>query len=503
MKPANVFLFFFLLLSVSCRSDYSRKQQEIRQLMACCTDTDTLADLPRALYLTDYMEANGKPADRQRAWRMLAKVYRQHRKPAFEMRALRIALASVDTCHAYDTLEMAKCYYDMSTCLHNCSRFHEALTMSLRACQLAEAVHDTIQSHIWMGQRAWTYSELRETSLLLQASDSAYRYLWAHGMRTEAVDARLPYVSHQIGICPTDSAMRWLEEYRRLTHRNLTSPHSRDAIFFWRLQGNCWKHRGQTDSAAAYYRRMLQPGSPNNEAMVVGYSCLARLYEKAGNDDTANVYYTKARESHEEGKSFNFADSMEEEMDGYHRKREYMEKERRARHTSHMLIASLTAIGFLAVFGIYRYAFLRRRYNEVLMLNSEHAEMLELLKQKSLPQLVTTTIARRFHELSSQEAHPTSAEWQALYTQTSTLYPHLFPTLVRNYGLQFPGQTLSGQEQRAVCLIAIRCTPLQMSILMVCSKSNVSNLRRRLYHKLTGKEGTGADLDRLIAELCS
>ncbi len=48
MKPANVFLFFFLLLSVSCRSDYSRKQQEIRQLMACCTDTDTLADLPRA-----------------------------------------------------------------------------------------------------------------------------------------------------------------------------------------------------------------------------------------------------------------------------------------------------------------------------------------------------------------------------------------------------------------------------------------------------------------------
>ena len=64
MKPANVFLFFFLLLSVSCRSDYSRKQQEIRQLMACCTDTDTLADLPRALYLTDYMEANGNTADR-------------------------------------------------------------------------------------------------------------------------------------------------------------------------------------------------------------------------------------------------------------------------------------------------------------------------------------------------------------------------------------------------------------------------------------------------------
>ena len=62
---------------------------------------------------------------------------------------------------------------------------------------------------------------------------------------------------------------------------------------------------------------------------------------------------------------------------------------------------------------------------------------------------------------------------------------------------------LSEQEQRVVCLIAIRCSPLQMSVLMVCGKSNISNLRRRLYRKLTGKEGSGADLDRLVIKLCS
>lgn len=503
MKPTSLFLFFFLLLSVSCHSDYNRKQAEIRQLMACCTDTDTLADLPRALYLTDYMEAHGSPTERQRAWRMLAKVYRQHRRPAFEMRALQTAIACVDTCHAYDTLEMAKCYYDMSTCLHNCSRYLEALMMSARACRLIEAAHDTLQSHIWMGQRAWTYVEMGRTSSCLQTSDSAYRYLWAHGMRAEAVDARLPYISYHITRCASDTVLRWLDEYRRLTHSNLKNPRSREAIFYWRLQGNCWRRMGQTDSAAAYYRRMLQPNSPNNEAMAVGYYSLARLHEEVGNADSAQIYYAKSQQCHKEGTSRNFDDAMAEAKDEYQRERAYLEKEQRARSIRQTLIASLTVLVFLTVFGISRYVLLRRRYREALVLNSEHAEMLELLKQKSLPQLVTTTIARRFHELSSQEAHPTSAEWQALYTQTSTLYPHLFPTLARNYGLQFPGQTLSGQEQRAVCLIAIRCTPLQMSILMVCSKSNVSNLRRRLYHKLTGKEGTGADLDRLIAELCS
>ena len=105
--------------------------------------------------------------------------------------------------------------------------------------------------------------------------------------------------------------------------------------------------------------------------------------------------------------------------------------------------------------------------------------------------------------MSSQDAHPSASEWQALYSQIATLYPTFFPTLTSSYGEQQPEQTLSEQEQRVVCLIAIRCSPLQMSVLMVCGKSNISNLRRRLYRKLTGKEGSGADLDRLVIKLCS
>ena len=61
---------------------------------------------------------------------------------------------------------------------------------------------------------------------------------------------------------------------------------------------------------------------------------------------------------------------------------------------------------------------------------------------------------------------------------------------------------LSEQECRAISLIVIRCSPLQMSVLLVCTKSNVSNLRRRLYSKLTGKDGSGTDLDRYITKMC-
>ena len=86
--------------------------------------------------------------------------------------------------------------------------------------------------------------------------------------------------------------------------------------------------------------------------------------------------------------------------------------------------------------------------------------------------------------------------------QTVDLHPRLFPSLTQQYAEHQPGQTMSEQECRVISLLAIRCSPLQMSVLMVCTKSNISNLRRRLYQKLTGLDGSGSDLDKYIAEMC-
>ena len=92
-------------------------------------------------------------------------------------------------------------------------------------------------------------------------------------------------------------------------------------------------------------------------------------------------------------------------------------------------------------------------------------------------------------------------DWQALRDEIDRQHPQLFATLQQQYAEHQPDQTLTEQERHVIGLIVIRCSPLQMSVLLVCTKSNVSNLRRRLYHKLTGKEGSGADLDRYVAQL--
>ena len=56
--------------------------------------------------------------------------------------------------------------------------------------------------------------------------------------------------------------------------------------------------------------------------------------------------------------------------------------------------------------------------------------------------------------------------------------------------------------RHVIGLIVIKCSPLQMSILLITSKPNVSNIRRRLFNILTGKDGSSTDLDQYVAELC-
>ena len=63
-----------------------------------------------------------------------------------------------------------------------------------------------------------------------------------------------------------------------------------------------------------------------------------------------------------------------------------------------------------------------------------------------------------------------------------------------------------GMEEKdvrhVIGLIVIKCSPLQMSVLLITSKPNVSNIRRRLFNKLTGKDGSSTDLDQYVAGLC-
>lgn len=492
-----------LFLLPSCQSERNKKDAEVRQIIALCERYDTVPDLIRAGRLAEYMEANGGETERQRAWRMMARVYRRSHQPAFELQAIRMAIGCVDARRPYDTLQMAECYYDWSSTLHEAGHFEESLKRLAQARKLAETAHDTVTSYVWLGKSTWTFWEMRDSVKLRQSSEQAYRYLWNKGERAKAVEARLPYFFFQISKSPSDSLYRWLHEYARYSDSDLKSPRSREAVFYWRMMGGYHAFRGDIDSAACYYRKMLQEYSPYNEAKAVGYRCLYNLYRDAGIKDSAEIYSIKCADAFENGRQQYQSNEKADLAHEYAQKHQFVESEKKnARRQQMLMTFVLLAVAALA-FALLRYLFLRRRYNGIREQNREYAQIIESFNNKSAPQLFDTDIARRFHELSSQDAHPSAEEWAELQRRIGEMYPDFFATLSAQYAAQLPGQTMTEQERRIVSLIAIKCSPLQMSVLLVCGKSNISNLRRRLFKKLTGQDGTGSNLDKLIGELCS
>ena len=170
-----------------------------------------------------------------------------------------------------------------------------------------------------------------------------------------------------------------------------------------------------------------------------------------------------------------------------------MEKDEAADRKGVMILLASIVVLVLVLFLLYRQRMMRRQHRELLQQNGEYAALLASLQTKDT--ILESPIVKHFHELSTHDAHPSDEEWQQLYQLIDQQHPRLFSSLQKDY-------TLTEPEQHAVCLIVAKCTPSQMSVLLVYSKGNVSNLRRRLYRKLTGKDGSGTDLDELVNGLC-
>ena len=85
-------------------------------------------------------------------------------------------------------------------------------------------------------------------------------------------------------------------------------------------------------------------------------------------------------------------------------------------------------------------------------------------------------------------------EWKELEQQLKVVYPRFSSSL---YGLY----NLSPTEYQMCLLLKIRTAPAEIATVLNKDKSTISSMRRRLYKKVFGKEGSGKDWDELILSL--
>ena len=504
MRHTVIILCLLMAILTSCQTAHERQVLLMADLLAATDNYDTMPNDSDARAVLYYMERHGSPRELQQAWRMMAKMYRRHGALMYEGFAYEMAADCVDSLSAdFDPRALAEICYEWS--INQQFSFDDELAKQTarRGMELAQQAGDTLLYYRCMGREADVALTVNRDECFVPAACQAFSQLWQRGRRDWAVDAFVPYMSYLLNddrrdADVPDSMAQWMQRYERFTREDLEHVGSYAALQYWMLRGDYYLRLGDFDSAHYYYMKLDHPW---NYVHLQGYERLINLYNKFPDRDPGYDLRSKFNSKYVEGYMDVKKDRFLENEDEYRQRNVLINHELRLQHQRTMLIVGLLLLIGLVGFAVYRYRKLRREHCETLEQNREYAEMLHSLKQHVRPGILDTPIARRFHDLSAQDCHPTAADWQALRNEIDRQHPQLFTTLQQQYAEHQPGQTLSEQERRVVALVVIKCSPLQMSVLLVCTKSNVSNLRRRLYRKLTGRDGSGADLDKYVAGL--
>ena len=100
-----------------------------------------------------------------------------------------------------------------------------------------------------------------------------------------------------------------------------------------------------------------------------------------------------------------------------------------------------------------------------------------------------------FHRAEKEELKVKEVDWEALRTAIDIAYPQFTDRL---YELC---SKLSQRELYICYLIKLSLSCMSMTRILVCTPSAITQTRKRLYKKISGREGTGEDLDKIVIDL--
>lgn len=158
---------------------------------------------------------------------------------------------------------------------------------------------------------------------------------------------------------------------------------------------------------------------------------------------------------------------------------------------------------------------LRQRLSEALrheqdMVNAKNEELKALSAKLSTYHVAATSESKRlYRELHDAEAWTTiqkailkpdvklsQANWEALDSLFAKVYPN-FPTILMS------AYHLSLYEYRVCELIRMGVSPSDIARLLNYEKSNITNMRKRMFLKVTGKGGKAQDFDEFLFSIPS
>ena len=269
----------------------------------------------------------------------------------------------------------------------------------------------------------------------------------------------------------------------------------------------CW-HYGQNhvDSAIYYFQKTLGRYKWQGEVEVL--RVLAQLEEQRGNVKAALDYHTRLAEAEDSLK----AQQQKEEtlrIEAQHNYNSMQQERNQLEQKNKELNLLLWLMGIIVVaisiVAVLLWRARKQRKRAVVMqqhlIEKEKTEQ-QLLgqlqsahKEASLLEFKKTALYQRLKAPAKEGTKKmTEAEWHQLANSIDGIYNN-FTSRLMNLA------KLSETELRICYLLKINMPPSEIADILYKSKGAITLARRRMYRKLTGRNGTAEELDSLIAEL--
>ncbi len=488
------------------------------------------------LMLSDYFADHGTPNEQMLATYILGCSFVVNKDAPTALKYFHEAAAMADTtAEDCDWRTLHKVHGQAGMLLFSQDALHDADDEYKLAFKYAMKAKDTLNALITVEQKANIYMLEGKTDSCIRLRTKLHNLYLKHGYAENAAMSLGPVIDNLAEMGKFDEAKRYLDNFEKNSglFDSLGNIERGREIHYY-IKGMYYLEVGQTDSAEYLFRKCIH-STKRLSTIQPAYEGLMRLYKKLHRPDSVAKYAEFVNALHDSVYNKGVMQHLQQMQAMYN----YEQHERRAEEAEEetadaknigILVATILLLMFsFAIIYIIRRRKLqiseKQKYEDSIseLENEKHElETLGKTQRKEMEALIEEK-TKEIEELSRERQgflKPTYMNQKQLMFKDESIVKQISEHLKKDFkcmtlkecaGLKslFSDyapvsqlkRKLNDNEYILCLLIKTGFSPKDIAVLMGLSLPNVSNMRKRIFKKIMGREGSAKDLNNIIMGL--
>ena len=504
---------------------------KVRNKLAMPMSTDSLK------YIADYFDKHGDSNERILAYYIIGCVYQRSQDAPMALQYFHEAATKADTTDSScDFLTLHRTHVWSAEILKSQFAFSDAFHENSLAFKYAMKAKDTLNAIITYEQKSNIYNALGLSDSAIFIREKLYGLYSKYGYEKEAVRSLGLLINYGVENKELSDVKHYINLYEHKSGNfNNKGDIKKGVEIYYVAKGRYLAEINELDSAEYYFRKCARTAK-NYSDLKYCFDDLADIYRKRNRPDSVAKYADLARMMTDSAYAQMSTEHLQQmqAMYNYNRYRQTAEEaEKDALRTKYISIIIIMAIMAAAIGGalaVRTYIIRKRRarvdeikeykrkINELEMSRAElesinsglNAEVNRMIEEKTKKiDILKTEYEKNFNNVKDKdlfECEPIVIQirWKARKTTKPMDKDEIsrLKELFKDYRpLSNWENTLNNNEYLICLLVRLDFVPAEICILTDLSSSNISNIRKRLLEKMTGREGSPKDFDKYIKSL--